>query len=131
MLKPNVPAWFEIPARDVERAQRFYQQLLGVTLMRTQINGVDQAVFPYGGKPNSSGSLIGSEGLTEPSARAGSIVYLHVDDIRPALARVRDIGGDVLLAPQILPDDIGVFAHIRDSEGNRVGLFSATYHGHG
>ena len=124
MLKANVPAWFEIPARDVDRAQRFYQDLLGVNLIRTRINGADQAVFPYGGKPNSSGSVIRSDGVYEPSDRLGSIVYLHVEDIRPALARVTEIGGDVLLPVQALPDNIGVFAHIRDSEGNRVGLFS-------
>jgi len=124
MLKPNVPAWFEIPARDVDRAQRFYQDLLGVSLIRTRINGADQAIFPHGGKPNSSGSVIRSDGQYEPSDRLGSIVYLHVDDIRPALARVAEIGGDVLLSPQELPDNMGVFAHIRDSEGNRVGLFS-------
>lgn len=126
MLKPNVPAWFEIPARDVDRAQRFYQELLGVDLIRTQINGADQAIFPYGGKPNASGSVIRSDGLYEPSDRLGSVVYLHVENIDPALARVGQIGGAVLLPPQALPDNIGRFAHIRDSEGNRVGLFSVT-----
>jgi predicted enzyme related to lactoylglutathione lyase len=125
MLKPNVPAWFEIPARDVDRAQTFYQQLLGVSLTRTQINGADQAIFPYGGKPNTSGSVIRWDGVYEPSDRLGSIVYLHVDDIRPVLERVTQVGGEVLLPPQTLPDNIGSFAHIRDSEGNRVGLFSA------
>ena len=25
MLNPNVPAWFEIPADDLDRAQRFYE----------------------------------------------------------------------------------------------------------
>jgi predicted enzyme related to lactoylglutathione lyase len=124
MLKPNVPAWFELPARDVERAQRFYEDLLGVSLIRTQINGVDQAIFPHGGKPNASGSVVRWDGVYEPSDRLGSLVYLHLDDIRPALARVAQVGGEVLLPAQELPDNIGMFAHIRDSEGNRVGLFS-------
>ena len=125
MLKPNVPAWFEIPAVDLDRAQRFYQDLLGVTLIRTQINGVDQAIFPHGGKPNASGAVVRRDGVYEPSDRFGSLVYLHLDDVRPALARAAQIGGDVLLSPQELPENIGVYAHIRDSEGNRVGLFSA------
>ena len=124
MLKPNVPAWFEIPARGVDRAQRFYQDLLGVDLIRTRINGVDQAIFPHGGKPNASGSLVHCDSGREPSDRLGSLVYLHLDDIRPALARLADVGGEVLLPPQQLPDGIGAYAHIRDSEGNRVGLFS-------
>ena len=52
------------------------------------------------------------------------MVYLNVDDIRPVLARVPAAGGAVALPLTALPSG-GVFAQIRDTEGNRVGLFSA------
>jgi predicted enzyme related to lactoylglutathione lyase len=58
-------------------------------------------------------------------AESGTVVYLHLDDIRPALARVSPAGGQVLLPLTELPGGQGVFAQFRDSEGNRVGLFSA------
>ncbi len=38
--------------------------------------------------------------------------------------RVEQAGGAVLLPRTELPDGMGVFAQIRDSEGNRVGLYS-------
>ena len=125
MLKPNVPAWFEIPARDLDRAQAFYQTLLGVALKRERFSeDVDQAIFPAGGQPNAAGALVRWDNVYAPSESGGSIVYLNVDDIRPLLERAPELGGAVLLPLTKLHDNIGVFAHIRDSEGNRVGLFS-------
>jgi predicted enzyme related to lactoylglutathione lyase len=59
----------------------------------------------------------------EPAV-AGTVVYLNLEDIRPALGRVAKAGGEVLLPLTELPEGMGVFAQIRDTEGNRVGLFS-------
>ncbi len=120
MLEKSVPAWFEIPARDLDRAVRFYESVLGASLDRGDMGGAKLAVFPHQ-KPAPGGALILAAGH-EPSAQ-GSLVYLNLDDIRPALARVAGAGGEVLL-PLTPLDGIGVFAHVRDSEGNRVGLFS-------
>ena len=122
MLNPNVPAWFEIPVLDLDRAQRFYEAALDVTLQRQRYGGPEMAVFPRGDKPNATGALTRlPDG--EPSIH-GSVVYLGLDDIRPVLARVDALGGAVFVPRTELPDGIGFFAQIRDSEGNRVGLFS-------
>jgi predicted enzyme related to lactoylglutathione lyase len=122
MLNPNVPAWFEIPTHDLDRAQAFYENVLGVQLRRTDFGGGEMAVFPGGGKPNSSGALVRMPEC-EPSVQ-GSTVYLSLADIRPALERIADHGGDVFVPRTELPDGIGFFAQIRDCEGNRVGLWS-------
>ena len=55
----------------------------------------------------------------------GSIVYLSVDNLTPVLDRVVAHGGDTLVPRTGLPGDMGYFAQFRDSEGNRVGLWSA------
>ena len=34
MLQPSVPAWFEIPAQDLDRASRFYESVLDAKLTR-------------------------------------------------------------------------------------------------
>jgi predicted enzyme related to lactoylglutathione lyase len=122
MLQKSVPAWFEIPARDLERAVRFYESVLGATLARGDMGPMRLAVFPHE-KPAPTGAVVKAEGY-EPSA-AGSVVYLNVHDIRPVLTRVEKAGGAVLLPLTELPEGMGVFAQIRDTEGNRVGLFSA------
>lgn len=122
MLQKSVPAWFEIPARDFDRAVRFYESLLGATLVRDDMGSMLVAVFPHE-KPAPTGAVVKAEGY-EPSA-AGTVVYLNVADIRPVLARVEKAGGSVLLPLTELPGGMGVFAQMRDTEGNRVGVFSA------
>jgi predicted enzyme related to lactoylglutathione lyase len=123
MLQPSVPAWFEIPARDMERAVRFWETLLDARLLREEMGPMRMAVFPHADK-QPSGAVVHAPGY-EPVAQ-GTVVYLNVQDVRPLLARVGEVGGDVVLPLQQLPDEAGVFAQIRDSEGNRVGLFSRT-----
>ena len=114
-------AWFEIPAADFDRAVHFYEALLETRLVREEMGPMQLAVFPSV-KPQPSGAVVRTAGYT-PSA-TGTVVYLNCDDIRPVLARTKQVGGEVLLPLTQLPDEIGVFAQIRDSEGNRVGVFS-------
>jgi predicted enzyme related to lactoylglutathione lyase len=122
MLNPNVPAWFEIPTEDLERAQRFYETILAQPLKRENFGGTDIAVFPRGDKPNATGALIRFDDCA-PSVQ-GSVVYLGVDDLRPVLERAQQAGGDTLVARTALPEGMGFFAQFRDCEGNRVGLWS-------
>ena len=122
MLNPNVPAWFEIPAEDLDRAQRFYETILAQPLKRENFGGTEIAVFPRGDKPNATGALIRHDDCL-PSVQ-GSIVYLSVDDLQPVLERAQAHGGDTLVARTPLPPGMGFFAQLRDSEGNRVGLWS-------
>ena len=79
MLNPNVPAWFEIPTDDLDRAQRFYESVLDLSLRRENFGGTHIAVFPYGGKPHASGALVAMDDCL-PSVQ-GSIVYLSVDNL--------------------------------------------------
>lgn len=122
MLQKSVPAWFEIPARDFDRAVRFYESLIGATLIRDDMGAMRVAVFPHE-KPAPTGAVVKADGY-EPST-TGTVVYLNVADIRPVLSRVDKAGGSILLPLTELPDGMGVFAQIRDTEGNRVGVFSA------
>ena len=117
----NALNWFEIPVTDVARAQRFYETLLGRSLRREQMGPQTLAVFPYedGGV---GGALLQS--ATAPTTD-GAIVYLSAGpSLDVVLARAGELGAKVLLPKLELPRNIGVIAHIVDSEGNRVGLHS-------
>jgi len=122
MLNPNVPAWFEIPTDDLDRAQHFYERVLAQPLKRESFGGSDMAVLRGGTKPNSSGALVAMEEC-RPSVH-GSIVYISVDNLAPVLDRVQAHGGDTLVPRTALPEGMGFFAQFLDSEGNRVGLWS-------
>ena len=118
----NAIHWFEIPARDLDRAQRFYETLLGVPLRREAMGPqTTLALFPYE-EPGTGGCLMHAPGL-EPAAN-GTLAYLGVAELDAVLARLEPAGGQLLTPKVTLPDGMGVFAHVQDSEGNRVGLHS-------
>lgn len=117
--------WFEIPVTDIARAERFYGAVLDATFAPNcatsqQIHAM--SVFACNDGPDSiTGCLIAGEGYAP--ATTGSLVYLNAaPSIDAALARVRDAGGAIALPKTALPPGLGFFAHIIDSEGNRVGL---------
>jgi len=102
----NAINWFEIPTTQLDRAQAFYETVLGNSLRREDMGPSQGAVFPYEG-----------EGV------GGTLVYLDASPaLDAALARAIAAGGRVALARQALPPGMGFFAHITDLDGNRVGL---------
>jgi uncharacterized protein len=113
--------WFEIPALDLDRAQRFYEALLGVSIRRETIAGSELGVFGCD-EAGVGGCLIAGPGAPVPSDR-GTLVYLDAGDrLDAVLARVEPAGGRITTPKVALPGDMGCFAHIADTEGNRVGL---------
>lgn len=116
-------AWFEIPVRQLDRAQAFYETLLGCTLRRESMGPSEGAVFPYDPAVNGVGGVLMC-GPTAPAlASGGTLVYLDASpSLDDALARAVQAGGAVALPRQALPPGMGFFAHITDLDGNRVGL---------
>ncbi len=79
------------------------------------------AVFPYADS-GVGGCLMAGPGTPAPSA-VGTMVYLNAEpSLDAVLARVERAGGRIATPKVQLPGDMGVFAHVTDSEGNRVGL---------
>jgi len=116
-----VAVWFEIPASDLERAARFYETLLGLSLRRETMGSARLAVFPSA--EGSGGGCVMAGASTSPGADGGTLVYLNADGrLDAALSRLQGAGGALLTPVTELPEGMGRFAHIRDSEGNRVGL---------
>lgn len=123
---PNAINWFEIPATDFDRAQRFYSTVLAVTLVPMDAPGRRMAAFPADWtKGELSGCIAHGEGAV-PSA-TGTIVFLNCSpDLAPALSRVQAAGGTVVVPKmKIGMEGAGYMAIIQDSEGNQVGLHSA------
>ncbi len=114
-------SWFEIPVTDLERAQAFYQTVLARPMQRMDMGGVNMAMF-QADSAAVGGCLLAGEG-TPPPAQNGTLVYLNAcPSIDAVLARVEAAGGRITTPRTELPDGMGVFAHITDTEGNRVGL---------
>lgn len=117
----QILTWFEIPVDDIDRAQRFYETLLARSLRREEMGPQSLAVFPYD-EGSVGGALLSSPNPPAPSTD-GMVAYLDASpSLGVVLSRADELGAEVLLEPVKLPRDIGWIAHIRDCEGNRVGL---------
>jgi predicted enzyme related to lactoylglutathione lyase len=121
MQAKSALSWFEIPAADLSRATRFYETVIDRKLKTETMGPLMLAIFPCD-QAGVGGCLIAANGHT-PSAD-GTLVYLVVAALDAALERARRAGGKIAQPRTELPEGMGVYAHIVDSEGNRVGLHS-------
>jgi len=123
MQAVNALNWFEIPAADLRRATRFYEAVLGRKLKHETMGPQELAIFAYE-QPGVGGCLVAGDGYAP--AASGTVVYLGVEPgLDDALERVRRAGGKIALPKTVLPEGMGVYAHVIDSEGNRVGLHAS------
>lgn len=119
----NAITWFEIPTPHIDRAQAFYEAVLGQS-MRREVMGpqCELAVFAYNQGAGVGGALMTGTAAAQPSGQ-GTVVYLDASpSLDAALERVVAQGGKIALPRQALPQGMGFFAHIHDLDGNRVGL---------
>ncbi|MFS8105211.1 VOC family protein [Lentzea alba] len=112
---------FEIPVDDPERAGEFYGAVFGWEAHKW--GPQDYWTMATGQEP---GTGPGAEGALTPRAEApeGVLVYVDVEDVDTALAMVEKAGGSVVHGKMPIPT-IGWSAHVRDSEGNLIGLFQS------
>jgi uncharacterized protein len=121
MTPRDAISWFEIPVRDLERAQRFYEAVLERPLKPEAMGTERMAVFPAD-EGRAQGCLHLGAAPVAPSAD-GTRVYLDASpSLDAALARVPRVGGRIVTPKVALPEGMGFFAHVADSEGNVVGL---------
>ncbi|XAH24064.1 VOC family protein [Xylophilus sp. GW821-FHT01B05] len=117
----NAISWFEIPCTDLDRGQAFYEKVLGRPMQRVDFGGDPMAVFAYD-RPATGGCLAAGPQRRSTDA-AGVRIYLDcAPSLGAALARVAPAGGEVVDDCTALPQDMGYIAHIRDLDGNLVGL---------
>ncbi len=120
--------WFEIPVNDIQRAVKFYEQVLG-----TQIPVLDltaQMGSMIGMLPNrggTGGALVQNAQHGYVPASMGTLVYLVVEgNLTRAVETARAAGAAILLPPTPMGEGEGggFIAWINDTEGNRIGLFA-------
>ena len=119
----NVITWFEIPAKNFERACKFYSTLLDGDIHAMDMPAGGKMGFLPGSVPDAvGGAVVQSEGY-EPSTK-GSVVYLNGGkDLSLLLGKVEKAGGKILM-PKTAIGENGFIAQFTDTEGNRVALHS-------
>lgn len=119
-MNTNPVGWFELPATDIERAQKFYEALLNVTLERRDIPEYETAWFPYNGDGYGAAGAI-FKGMGYVPTRGGSVVYFSCEDIDAAIERGVAAGATLFLPKKDIGKN-GFIAWLEDTEGNTIGL---------
>lgn len=115
--------WFEIPCAELKRAQAFYEAMLARKMHLEEFGGPNMVIFAH--SDQATGGCLVQAGELHPSHDQGVRIYLDCSpSVEAALARAAKAGGKVLDECVELPKNIGFIAHVRDTEGNTIGLHS-------
>jgi len=119
---------FEIQADDVERAKVFYGGLFGWTFTDA---GMPMSYWLVtAGRSTVGDDTFGVNGAlmkrNNPAAPADSganafVCTISVKDIETSVAKAKELGAEILMGIDMIPN-VGRFAYIRDTEGNKLGL---------
>jgi len=117
----NRAVWFDIPVADLDRAAKFYREVLGIGVHKETYGEFSFCVLDH--QDGNGGCLVLNK---EEIAAGGVLIYLNVNErIRDAESKVLPNGGSVIQSTHAIGPH-GFRAVVLDSEGNRIALHSVT-----
>ena len=116
----NQVVWFDIPVIDLERAKRFYSNVLNIEV-KEDFPDMPVGVFSHD-QDTVSGCVFKSE--AEKPSDHGLLLYFNANGrLDEAIEQVEEFGGKVI-KPKHSIAPFGNRAIVLDSEGNRIALHS-------
>jgi len=120
--------WFEIPVADFDRAKKFYETIFGYTMSERQVGHARMGFLQHDVENEGrGGAIVYDPEFYTPSAN-GTLVYLNCEpSIQKVIDRVVNAGGKIIQnkTDVAVTQDLGYWALINDTEGNRVALHAA------
>ncbi|HET9826843.1 MAG TPA: VOC family protein [Chitinophagaceae bacterium] len=121
----NAISWFEIPTLDLERAQKFYETIFGISLISLDLQNLKMRMFPMENQMSGGGALCYNKEFYKPSSTEGPLIYLNGNpDVQNILDKVEAAGGKILVPKTQISPEYGYMAIMIDTEGNRIALHS-------
>lgn len=122
----NAISWFEIPATDLARAQKFYKTIFGIGMIPMDLPNIKMRMFPVDDMQTGiGGAVVDSGGFHTPSASDGPLIYLNGNpDVQHILNKVEAAGGKIMVPKTEISPEYGFMGVFLDTEGNRIGLHS-------
>src|ERR1700712_4725738 len=108
----NAISWFEIPATDVDRAQKFYEAILSISMITMDMPNAKMRLFPLDDAMEGiGGSIVDTGGFHKPSATDGPLIYLNGNpDVQNILDKVEAAGGKILVPKMEISPEYGCMA---------------------
>src|SRR3954465_16010201 len=98
MVFTHAISWFEIPTEDIDRAQKFYETIFGITMFPVDIVQVKMRIFPISSQANIGGALCYNKQFYKPSSTEGPVIYLNANpDVQQVLDKVEGAGGKIVV----------------------------------
>lgn len=125
MKKSNPVVWFEVYVNNIDRAAKFYEEVLQVALedmsdptdSSVQMKGFPSDIENYG----AAGALTKMDGVKP--ATNGTVVYFGCEDCNVLEKRAADNGGEIIQSKMSIGEH-GFVTIIKDTEGNSIGFHS-------
>ncbi len=125
MIFKNAISWFEIPAVDIDRAQKFYETIFDISMPKMDLPNIKMRMFPIEDRIGVGGAICYSGGFYKPSSSEGPLVYLNANpDVQVVLDKVESAGGKIVVDKTEISPEYGFMAVFLDTEGNRVAIHS-------
>lgn len=113
-MKTGHFSWNELVTTDLAGATAFYSSLLGWT---TEPFGPHYILFK-----KADTSVGGMMQVPQPGMPAQWVAYVTVEDVDAAVAKVSDLGGQIMAPPMDIPE-VGRIAIALDPQGAAIGFF--------
>ena len=116
--------WYELLTSDPEAATRFYTELIGWGTAQWEGGSEPYTIWTNGDTP-----IGGVISLPEVAKQAGApphwLAYLGTPDVEATVSQVKELGGEVLVAPTQVPT-VGNFAVLSDPQEAAFAVFNPT-----
>lgn len=127
-MKPNPVVHFEMPATDLKRVKKFYEDAFSWNMNQL---GEEMGNYLLAGTvdidektqmPKTPGAINGGFWVPdENTPPQPPHVVVSVDNLEESIETVKNAGGEILGEPMDIPG-IGNYVSIKDTEGNIVGM---------
>jgi hypothetical protein len=109
--------WYELRTPDLKASEKFYGDVVRWEAKDAGMPGMAYTLFSAGDQTVAGAVTMPGAGM--PPHWMG---FVGVDDVDAAAAKVKSLGGAVLMGPQDIPG-VGRFAIITDPQGAHLALF--------
>jgi predicted enzyme related to lactoylglutathione lyase len=117
---PDAIVHFEIPADDVERAQKFYKRAFGWKISDPWKMNYFFVETRNKGEEGINGGLMQRKMPGQPFMN-----YIAVKSIEASLKKVEEAGGSICMPKTEIGTGMGWIAAFKDTEGNTMGFHEA------
>ena len=116
--EPGALGWSELLTTDTDKARAFYSALFNWKVAEMTSGPMPYTIFKRPDGTQAAGMMAAPADMQMPP---NWLSYIQVESVDNAVAKAKELGGQVFVAPQDVPGT-GRFAVLADSQGAAFGL---------